>query len=1632
MLKSFLDGFNVTIMAYGQTGSGKTYTMGTAENDSSDPNSEGLIPRFVCDLFDNLENFSKEERLEANVKVSFLEIYGEDVYDLLGDSRSTERQSLPVRENDSGLVFVQGLQDVKVLSSEEALSVLTAGTKNRITASTAMNAGSSRSHAVFTIILDQTFRSAESEDDTTRISSKLTFVDLAGSERIKRTGAEGQRMKEGIQINSGLFNLGQVINGLADDKRIKTGAKAMHIPYRNSKLTHLLKDALGGNSQTLFLACVSPAECNESETYSTLSYARQARNIQNKPVRNMDKHQLEVRRLKYAVKTWMTKALMHMFGNKGSGGSGQGDDDDNPRESFLPDVAINDTASPSDYSRGPGSEIFMRPEVQQYIYNVNEKINTILQTGGCHPSPRKVRLSIMPSPRTRGTEAGATFSHVKRRLQFNDDEAPVGGKRLDRRSLSGITEEDDHGGLSGIEDFQSPEETEKLVSRMIELVHKEKESAQERDHPVSESEEGDVLDKEAIDEVDKEITEKEEILVKLKDAVKGFGAMKQEYESLLHEINALEAERHELEAALEKAKKQEELLVAQKQPVNPVAMERLKERFLKVKEELSRMKSDKTKKESAYKLMQRESKQLESLQRELTKLKEMKISLEKARKSQVQQHNKFKKEQQQKLTMLKKSDVKKQRQMNDLKSELQKKVRVLGNKDREINRIQSKLKAAEEHITHLLRLANKSRQKTISSTPCKANSNHEERQGGSGGTLDMGFVQSSKNMLDNMVQDRVHLKYMKSMCAKKSRTLKDIKEELAEELNEKKSLVVKRDKLEEESVNCAETFDEEKRNALNDILLQLKTCDSSIDRLTTDQNMLNADLAELSKQIGEARDESDSTWESFGKTVVGNLSLSQCQHILWDMVMDKSEALDALREEKEKRHEVTEAFESAQETISQLEKQLEQSRKEMKQRLDDAERQRVQDVWALMKSRDSATVSEASNASAQSVAFTRAQELEVALNDYIASDSEMKAEISQLKSQNTELMKKLQEKLFLGRVGYSSSKMEADDMAKCFKDLDSIWTSLGTNVEDRESVLNTIEKASGQARKEALAAAKQSLESAQSEVSELLSNLKMICGLLHTAGDKYFDEGKYSECSLQDKLVNLRKGYADATRDFQQCCMSAYALKDKLSALITDMGLQASDMSVDLNLLSILDSSHAKDCPSDLASYMIATGINLSASHLSHLESAIRDLSVKRADTISQTVEMVQQITTLRHVLGLTTASALQEVDLGQDCDSMVKQLAIDIVLSPSANITGNVKVVNVLETLSLSLMTMKSMRQSCAENIDQLAATVNRLFGVSLLGNLDDSGKTDISRECLSAAAECMCQYSDCIANHLRDIQRSSFLRATETGVQGEEYNSHLAALSDMPAKTQEELTMLADIEAPITQFEENIMFIDEKWLHTAVCSVVDTFKQSNNDTIFAIVLSTEKRRVDTFANAVRDMEKQDSLLEKHITDMEAFETTSKQNRQKVLMGNSKALMDEEKFRKSGKRKFESICDKLLDAARTAQAHSGGIPLDISKLTPQSQGLLKGKIQERTELMHLHTMTHGARRWSGERDSMPTEDLNKENSVGSLNTEQTSSRSKSPTPSRIARCGPQSPRCRTAKKDISKHSVTSISSAAK
>ncbi|EGO21151.1 hypothetical protein SERLADRAFT_357830, partial [Serpula lacrymans var. lacrymans S7.9] len=259
-------------------------------NPSDTNNGMGIIPRAVSTIFSQARKL-KEERggsWNYSIKGSFIEIYNEDLIDLLNSDETTgARREVQIREGKDGQIIWGGLREVSVKGPNEVMTLIRQGTSIRRTNETDMNAQSSRSHAIFSLTLIQkkyTGSGAPPREWVT-IVSKFHFVDLAGSERLKRTAAAGERIKEGISINSGLLALGNVISALGDPSRAKSHT-ASHIPYRDSKLTRLLQDSLGGNAHTLMIACVSPTEWNVGETVNTLKYANRARNIKNRAVVN--------------------------------------------------------------------------------------------------------------------------------------------------------------------------------------------------------------------------------------------------------------------------------------------------------------------------------------------------------------------------------------------------------------------------------------------------------------------------------------------------------------------------------------------------------------------------------------------------------------------------------------------------------------------------------------------------------------------------------------------------------------------------------------------------------------------------------------------------------------------------------------------------------------------------------------------------------------------------------------------------------------------------------------------------------------------------------------------------------------------------------------------------------------------------------------------------------------------------------------------------------------------------------------------------------------------------------------------------------------------------------------------------
>lgn len=270
-----LEGFNCCVFAYGQTGTGKTFTMEgvrnkTNENIASENKElEGIIPRAFEQIWSNI---NRSENMNFLVAVSYLEIYMEELRDLL---KPNNAKSLELREHEQFGVYVPNLHSVLCKNVDEMLNVMAHGNKNRTIGRTNMNEHSSRSHAIFMIKIEMC------DLDTNKVKvGKLNLIDLAGSERQSKSGATADRLKEASKINRALSSLGNVISALAEN--------SPHIPYRDSKLTRLLQDSLGGNSKTIMIANIGPSSYNYNETLTTLRYAHRAKTIQNKPIKNED------------------------------------------------------------------------------------------------------------------------------------------------------------------------------------------------------------------------------------------------------------------------------------------------------------------------------------------------------------------------------------------------------------------------------------------------------------------------------------------------------------------------------------------------------------------------------------------------------------------------------------------------------------------------------------------------------------------------------------------------------------------------------------------------------------------------------------------------------------------------------------------------------------------------------------------------------------------------------------------------------------------------------------------------------------------------------------------------------------------------------------------------------------------------------------------------------------------------------------------------------------------------------------------------------------------------------------------------------------------------------------------------
>ena len=348
LLDNAFKGYNNCIFAYGQTGSGKSYSMmGYGEE-------AGVIPKICRNMFERINGVQSDRHLTCTVEVSYLEIYNERVRDLLNPAT---KGNLRVREHPSTGPYVEDLAKLAVRSFSEIENLMDEGNKARTVAATNMNETSSRSHAVFTLTLTQKRHDTETNMDTEKVA-KISLVDLAGSERATSTGATGARLKEGAEINRSLSTLGRVIATLAD---LSSGKKGLKVPYRDSVLTWLLKDSLGGNSMTAMIAAISPADINFEETLSTLRYADSAKRIKNHAVINEDPNARMIRELK--------EELAKLRGQLGGSAAGGGIEETYPEGTPLDKQMVSIIQADGSIKRVSKAEIMDQLSQSEKLYS---------------------------------------------------------------------------------------------------------------------------------------------------------------------------------------------------------------------------------------------------------------------------------------------------------------------------------------------------------------------------------------------------------------------------------------------------------------------------------------------------------------------------------------------------------------------------------------------------------------------------------------------------------------------------------------------------------------------------------------------------------------------------------------------------------------------------------------------------------------------------------------------------------------------------------------------------------------------------------------------------------------------------------------------------------------------------------------------------------------------------------------------------------------------------------------------------------------------------------------------------------------------------------------------------------------
>uniref|UniRef100_A0A8C3RPJ3 Kinesin family member 4A n=1 Tax=Chelydra serpentina TaxID=8475 RepID=A0A8C3RPJ3_CHESE len=654
LIRGIFKGYNATVLAYGQTGSGKTYSMGgTYTTDQEHEPTVGVIPRVIKLLFQE-----KEQRLEweFTLKVSYLEIYNEDILDLLSPSR--ERSQISIREDPKEGIKIVGLTERDVACAQDTVLCLEQGNNSRTVASTAMNSQSSRSHAIFTILIEQRKKS----DKNKSFRCKLHLVDLAGSERQKKTKAEGDRLKEGININRGLLCLGNVISALGDENK-----KGGFVPYRDSKLTRLLQDSLGGNSHTLMIACVSPADSNLEETLNTLRYADRARKIKNKPIVNIDPQAAELNHLKQQVQQLQVLLL------QAHGGTLPVSINMKPSENLQSLMEKNQSLMEENekLSRGLSEAAGQTAQMLERIIlteqendKMNAKLEELRQHAACKLDLQKLVETLEDQELKENIEVIRNLQQVIVQLQ-DESAAYVAASMEAVAEMENSEQESDAQAETSQDSKRSPDAfTAQHALRQAEMSK-------------------------ALIELNKALTLKEALAKKMTQNDSQLEPIQSQYQTnikgLESEVSSLQKEKEELILALHSAKKD----------VNQAKLsERRRKRLQELEGQMNELKKKLNEQSKLLKLKESTERTVSKLNQEIREMKNQRVQLMRQMKEDAEKFRQWKQQKDKEVIQLKERDRKRQYELLKLERDFQNQANILRRKTEEAAAANKRLKDA--------------------------------------------------------------------------------------------------------------------------------------------------------------------------------------------------------------------------------------------------------------------------------------------------------------------------------------------------------------------------------------------------------------------------------------------------------------------------------------------------------------------------------------------------------------------------------------------------------------------------------------------------------------------------------------------------------------------------------------------------------------------------------------------------------------------------------------------------------------------------------------------------------------------------------------------------------------------------